>query len=257
MALEPRQRPCQFGAVPEDKHTSDASTSPEAGEGADDGQTVTTVETLDTSRDTDLEDAMKEAMEAVEAREGGGKAEPAKSASDAVTESLLAAKKELEEVLEQTKKETEHLRSKWLRSAADFENFKKRVAREREETLKYGNERLLKDFLPVIDDLELAVGAAERAEDKETAADQLTEGVKMVLKKFVAQLEKHQVTTFEALGETFDPNLHEAVQQMNSDMEAGKVSQQLQRGFKISERLLRPAMVVVSLGPAAGDKAED
>lgn len=244
--------------MPEDKSTSDPQSNGDVEATASDATPDPTgPATLDGAGDSDLDSAMQEALGAVEAREGDGKgADKPKSAADAVTESLIAAKKELEQVLEQTKKETEHLRSKWLRAAADLENYKKRAQREREETVKYGNERLLKDFLPVIDDLELAVGAAERADDKEKAADQLTDGVRLVLKKFVSQLEKHGVTTFEAVGEAFDPNLHEAVQQMNSDMEAGKVFQQLQRGFKLSERLLRPAMVVVSLGPAASDDKE-
>lgn len=247
--------------MPEDKSTSNAQEDAQ-GNVADAAGGATPkppeISGEDVGEDGDLESAMKEAVEAMEAREGVEVEvdAPGKSASDAVTEALFQAKKELEQVLEQTKKEAEHMRDKWMRAAADLENFKKRAAREREETVKYGNERLLKDFLPVIDDLELAVGAAERADDKEKAADQLTDGVKMVLKKFVGQLEKHNVTTFEAVGEPFDPNLHEAVQQMNSDVEAGKVFQQLQRGFKINERLLRPAMVVVSLGPAASGKED-
>lgn len=229
--LEPCLIPCQRGAVSEDKSPSNS------------------IEDLADSEGGDLESAMKEAIDAVEAREAP--VEAAKpSISDAIIESMIVAKKELEEGLEQTKKECEHLRAKWLRSVADIENYKKRAAREREDTVKYGNERLLKDFLPIIDDLELGLEAAERVDDKEKAADQLTDGVRMVVKKFIGQLGKHGVSTFDSKGETFDPNLHEAVQQVNSDTDAGRVSQQLQRGFKLQERLLRPAMVVVSLGPA-------
>ncbi len=99
--------------------------------------------------------------------------------------------------------------------------------------------------------------AASRVEDKEKAADQLTDGMKLVLKKFMSQLGKHNVTPFDSVGEGFDPNLHEAVQQMHGEIEQGKVSQQLQRGFKLQDRLLRPAMVVVSLGPAADETKED
>ncbi len=216
------------------------------------------VEDLAEGDGVDLESAMKDAVEAVEAREAPATPPAAKpSAADAVTEALIASKKEMEEVLEQTKKEAEHLREKWMRSAADIANYKKRVAREREETVKFANERLLKDFLPIIDDLELAVDAASRVEDKEKAADQLTDGMKLVLKKFMSQLGKHNVTPFDSVGEGFDPNLHEAVQQMHGEVEQGKVSQQLQRGFKLQDRLLRPAMVVVSLGPAADETKED
>lgn len=216
----------------------------------EDKSAAESVEELAATEETDLESAMQEAVAAVEAREAPHPAKP--SAGDAITEALIAAKKELEEVLAQTKKEAEHMRERWLRAAADFENYKKRAAREREETVKYGNERLLKDFLPVMDDLELALDAAARVEDKQKAADQLMEGVRLVTKKFVSQLEKHGVATFESVGEPFDPNLHEAVQQEYGDMEAGKVVRQLQRGFKLNERLLRPSMVVVSLGPPAG-----
>ena len=221
--------------MPEDK-----STPQETAEGAE--------------ASTDLESAMKEAVEAVERHESDTvEAEaPRPSAQDAVTEALIQAKKELEEAHEQTKKEMERLRERWMRAAADLENYKKRAAREREDTAKFSNERLLKDFLPIIDDMELAVAAAKSVEDKEKAADQLMGGVELVLKKFVTQLEKHHVTTFEAVGEAFDPALHEAVQQEHTDLEAGKVTRQLQRGFKLSERLLRPAMVVVSLGPEKG-----
>ena len=207
------------------------------------------VEELADAQATDLESAMQEAVAAVERREPP--APPKTSANDAITEALIAAKKELEDVLGQTKKEAEHMRERWLRAAADFENYKKRAAREREETVKYGNERLLKDFLPVMDDLELALDAAARVDDKQKAADQLMEGVRLVTKKFIGQLEKHGVSTYEATGEPFDPNLHEAVQQEHGAMEAGRVVRQLQRGFKLNERLLRPSMVVVSLGPQA------
>ena len=223
--------------MPEDKSPEEASVS------------------VETSDDSDLASAMQEAVEAVEAREApAGDKKP--SANDVVTEALIAAKKELEDVLGQTKKEAEHLRGKWLRTAADFENYKKRTAREREDTVKYGNEKVLKDFLPLIDDMELAVDAASRVDDKEKAADQLMDGVRLVLKKFIGQLEKNQVTTFDSVGEAFDPTVHEAVQQMHSDLEAGKVVTQLQRGFKLNERLLRPAMVVVSLGPAKAKEAD-
>lgn len=226
-------------AVPEDKST------PEEGAEA-------------ASAPTDLESAMQEAVESMERREGGGAAakDDKPSAQDAITEALIKAKNELEEAHEQTKKEVDRLRERWMRAAADLENYKKRAAREREETAKFANERLLKDFLPIIDDMELAVAATKQVEDKEKAADQLMSGVELVLKKFVGQLEKHQVSTFEAVGEPFDPALHEAVQQEHTELDAGKVTRQLQRGFKLNERLLRPAMVVVSLGPEKGGDAD-
>jgi molecular chaperone GrpE len=200
----------------------------------------------------DLEKAMKEAIASVEARERGDApaAAAAPSAAEAITESLLRARKELEEALEQTKKEAQSFHERWLRSAADMENYRKRAMREQDDIRKFGSERLLKDFLPPIDDLERAVAALEGADVGE-AGGKLVEGVRMVHRKFLGQLEKHGVTTFEAVGKAFDPGQHEAVQQVNADAPAGTVVTQLQRGFLLHERLLRPALVVVSLGPGA------
>jgi molecular chaperone GrpE len=224
----------------------------------------------------DLSKAMADAVRAVEARERGASGDlPApedeattddmpsdapqasakpdkpegKSANDAVTEALIKAKHELESVLEQTQTEAKSLRDKWLRAAADLENYKKRAQKERDEVVKFGNERLLKDFLPVIDDLDRVVSTSG-VTSSEQQAQALIEGTKLVLKKFFDQLEKHGVVTFKSEGETFDPNLHEAVQQVHSDLPAGKVVTQLQRGYQLSGRLLRPALVTVSLGPA-------
>lgn len=141
--------------------------------------------------------------------------------------------------------ERDELKDRWMRSAADFENYKRRAAKEREDVQKFANEKLLKDFLPVVDDLDRAMDVVK------TGSDQVREGMEMVRKKFLAQLEKHGVEAFDSLHQTFDPNLHEAVQQSPSpDVPAGQVLSELQRGFTINGRLLRPAMVIVSLGPS-------
>lgn len=197
---------------------------------------------------SDLAEALEEAAESVQATEP--QPEPETTAAGAVTEAMLKAKHELEDVLEQTRKEAESFREKWLRAAADLENYRKRAAREREDVQKFGNEKLLRDFLPVVDDLERGIEAVMNT-DEAKAKEQMLDGVRLVRKKFIAQLERHGVTTFDAEGEVFDPALHEAVQQIPAEIEAGRVVSQLQRGFKLNERLLRPAIVVVSLGPAA------
>jgi molecular chaperone GrpE len=168
------------------------------------------------------------------------------SASEA---DLLQAKQTLEDQLAQLQKEASETKDRWLRAAADLENFKKRAAREREETLKFGNERLLKDFLPVLDDLDRAIEVMAQSEEGQRFVD----GVNLVRKKFLSQLERHDVTSFTSLGEAFDPARHDAVQQVHSaEVEAGRIASELQRGFTIGGRLLRPAMVVVSLGPDSG-----
>lgn len=158
---------------------------------------------------------------------------------------VVATKQALETELESLKKEAAELKDRWMRSAADFENYKKRQAREREDIQKFANEKLLKDLLPVVDDLDRAVDVVAQA----GASEQVRQGVEMVRKKFLTQLEKNGVETFVALGTAFDPNFHEAVQQAHSaDVPAGQVLSELQRGFTISGRLLRPALVIVSLG---------
>src|SRR5262245_22788590 len=111
-----------------------------------------------------------------------------RDAAEAVTESLLKAKNELQEVLKQTQTEAQSMRDKWLRAAADLDNYRKRAAKERDEVVKFGNERLLKDFLPIVDDLDRVVGSAGAGGDQAAA---VVQGVKLVLKKFLDQLEKH------------------------------------------------------------------
>jgi len=128
-----------------------------------------------------------------------------------------------------------------LRVAAEFDNFKKRAAKEREDAQKFGIERMLKDFLPVADNLERALDHAEEHDLR-----QVIEGVKLVQKLFESSLAKHGVVGFSALGQPFDPNLHEALMQQESDAPPGTVVSEMSRGYKLNERLVRPAAVVVA-----------
>lgn len=163
------------------------------------------------------------------------------------TAALMGAKSELDAVLKKTQEESKQLKERWLRAAADLENYRKRAAREREEVVQFGNERLLKEFLPVLDDLDRSLDAVTTTSADNTV---LLEGLRMVSKKFLATLEKHGVSTFTVLGESFDPTRHEAVQQIYSgEVPAGAVATELRRGYLLNGRLLRPAMVAVSLGP--------
>ena len=204
---------------------------------------------------SDLRDALEEAVQAAEQPESD---QVAKVTPDgAVAEAMIQAKHELEDVLEQTRKEAESFREKWLRAAADLENYRKRAAREREDVQRFGNEKLLRDFLPIVDDLERGIEAALTVEEAKQAKDQMVDGVRLVLKKFLSQLERHGVSSFDAEGEVFDPSLHEAVQQIPAEVESGRVVSQLQRGFKLNDRLLRPAVVVVSLGPTTNTDSSE
>jgi molecular chaperone GrpE len=143
---------------------------------------------------------------------------------------------------------------KFLRAAADLENYRKRVAREKEELAKYTSERVVTALLPVLDNLERAIDAAQKhGADNASLLDGITQ-VYSQFRRSLAELGLQEVTT--NAGHPFDPNLHEAVSQIESgEHPEGHVVEQLQRGYKLAERLLRPARVVVSKGQVADDKS--
>ncbi len=161
----------------------------------------------------------------------------------------------LEESMSRARETQERLRDthdRLLRVAAEFDNFKKRTSKEREDAQKFGIERLLKDFLPVADNLERALDHAEEHDLR-----QVIEGVKLVQKLLADTLAKHGVIGFSALGQPFDPNLHEALMQQESDAPAGTVVSEMSRGYKLHERLVRPAAVVVARPKAAPPASSD
>jgi molecular chaperone GrpE len=126
---------------------------------------------------------------------------------------------------------------------ADFENFQKRNAKERENDRKYYVANLARDLLAVYDNLQRAVDAAKKAGDQSP----LMQGVSATLNQWLQVFARHGITPIDALGQPFDPNLHEAVmQQPSAEHEAGTVLQVLQQGFQIHDRVLRPASVIVS-----------
>jgi molecular chaperone GrpE len=130
-----------------------------------------------------------------------------------------------------------------LRTAADAENFKKRLQREKEEQTRYANEALMRELLPVIDNLERALEHSASAPNQEG----LLEGLKMTLKGFTDILARFGCTPLQTIGKIFDPNFHEAVsQEESSEVEPNTVLRELQKGYLLKERLLRPAMVIVS-----------
>lgn len=139
-----------------------------------------------------------------------------------------------------------------LRSAAEFDNFKKRALKEKEDTQKFGSERLLKDFLPVMDNLERALDHAEQHDLK-----QVIEGVRLVQKLFESTLAKHGVIGFSAVGKPFDPGFHEALMQQESDQPPNTVISEMARGYKLHDRLVRPAAVVVAKARAPAGPAPE
>jgi molecular chaperone GrpE len=130
-----------------------------------------------------------------------------------------------------------------LRVAADFDNFKKRSRKDQSDAGRRAEEKLVLELLPVLDNLERALAHAEGAQGT------LGEGVAMVHKQFVATLERFEIRPFESLHQPFDPEQHEAIQQTHSDRALGTVCMVMQKGYRRGERLVRPAMVAVSLGP--------
>lgn len=157
-----------------------------------------------------------------------------------VEETIESVRAELEEKL----KEAE---DKYLRVHADFENIKKRLEKEKYQAIDYASEKFAKDLLTPIDSLEMALAAEEAGKDlpAEELLGKLKEGVELTIRSFYTAFEKHDITTVETEGE-FDPNFHDAVMQIDSpDHEDGHIVQRLQKGYKLKERLLRPAMVSI------------
>lgn len=188
-----------------------------------------------------------ERAEAASAGEGGGSgAGPA--AGDAGEAGQLRAQLELSQQLgRETQKKLEEAHDRWVRAAADLENYRKRAQRERDEVQKFGVEKLVKDLLPVVDNLDRALAAA-------AADDPLVAGVKLVRASFEQALSRHGVKAFSALGEPFDPARHEALLQVPSAEAApGTVVLEHARGFTLHDRLVRPAMVGVAVAPAGGE----
>ncbi len=145
--------------------------------------------------------------------------------------------------LKEARAEAARLKETWMRTAADFDNFRKRARREVDDARRGGREDLLKELLPVFDNLERALQSAQRATDVKGVAD----GLGMVLKQFEATLGKIGITKVPTLGSPFDPALHEAIQQIETDEHApGTIVAEVQPGYQQAEKLVRAAMVVVA-----------
>jgi len=146
--------------------------------------------------------------------------------------------------------EKTEIRDRMLRIAADFDNWKKRVRKEQPELEARAREVVLRDFLEVADNLERAT--ASLGDGKETDAKSVRDGVELVLRQFRSKLERYQVKALEALGQAFDPRYHEAIAQTpTADVKPGSILHELQKGYLVGEKLLRPALVVVAAPPPA------
>ena len=149
---------------------------------------------------------------------------------------------ELERRLEEVERERDEYLTDLKRLAADFENFRKRAARDQESLVARAHERLVKELVPVLDDLERAL---EAAADHEEA--RLEEGVRLVARELENALAKEGLVEIETDGR-FDPHVHEALLSQPSDEDEGAILQVLQKGYRLGDRVLRPARVVISQG---------
>jgi molecular chaperone GrpE len=140
---------------------------------------------------------------------------------------------------------------RWKRAAADFDNYKKRAAREREEYVALANERLVKELLPILDDLERALTAA--AEHEEAA---LEEGVRLVYRSLANVLERQGLRSIETDGK-FDPHVHEALLSQPSEADEGSVIDVVQKGYTLGDRVVRPARVVIAAAPPSPREGDE
>ncbi|MBM3834324.1 MAG: nucleotide exchange factor GrpE [Verrucomicrobia bacterium] len=156
---------------------------------------------------------------------------------------------QIDDLKEKAAKADEHW-DRVLRVTADFDNYKKRAARERQEAIRFANESLLEKVVPVLDNFDMALQAT--AQPQASTVESLKTGVEMIYNQLKSVLIESGLEEINAANKPFDPNWHEAVSQQESrDVPEGQVVQQLRKGYKLRDRLLRPATVVVARRPAA------
>lgn len=150
--------------------------------------------------------------------------------------------------------ERDKLKDQLLRTAADFDNFRKRTAKDLQQAERRGRESILSEILPIVDNLERAVQASGSATD----AEAVRKGVEMVLKSFEDVAQRIDLVRVESVGQRFDPNKHDAFQQIETDEHPpGSIVQEYQSGYMLGDKLLRPAMVVVAKKPKPPPEPEE
>lgn len=217
------------------------------------------------------QDVIEEALKSVRKHAGDAPAEPARPAEEvpievegqkpaegdaapagdpaALAKEVEQLKAQLEfstmkgrELMEKVKDSHERM----VRAVADLENFKKRAQKEKDEVMKFGSEKLLKDFLPVIDNFDRALEHSKTSQDIES----LKQGLQMTRKLFEDTLSRHGVKSFSSVGQPFDPRLHEAMQQTETaEVPPNTVVMEVVRGYTLNDRLIRPALVSVAKAP--------
>ncbi len=202
--------------------------------------------TLSTS--PELEEALREAAAAVDEAETRQEAERAEEAEAAPEEAEAGAAEGEAASEEDLALELKQSQEQLLRLQADFENFRRRALKERTEVHQYGHQNLVKDLLLTVDNLDRAIDHAQKSEDGDL--DGLLQGVDLVRRDLLTALARNGVASIEAVGKAFDPAHHEAVAQApDASVAPNTVTEELQKGYLLRDRLLRPSRVIVSRAP--------
>jgi molecular chaperone GrpE len=147
------------------------------------------------------------------------------------------------------REELHKMKENWLRTQADFDNYRKRVARERQDLIKTANEKLLSELLRALDSFEMGLQTLSSLEEN----NPVRQGMEMVYSQFQQFLKSQGVTEIETQGAEFDPSIHEAIGHQESVVPEGQIHQQVRKGYRMGDKLLRPASVIVSKGAKSGD----
>jgi molecular chaperone GrpE len=159
---------------------------------------------------------------------------------------MMMKKKKPEQKKEQDKAQAKDMideyKNKYLRVLADFDNFKKRSVVERDQFAKFANEEIIAELLPVLDGFSRAIEAANKA----GSGEEMLKGIELIKKQFEDTLKKHEVEEIEAVGKPYDANVHEAIVQKEDHGPEGIVLEELQKGYKLNDKVIRPSIVIVS-----------
>lgn len=187
-------------------------------------------------------------MNKADVENGKADAEQSENEPVATIEPGTVTHEQLAELKERAAKADEHW-DRLLRTTADLENFKKRAAREKDDTRRFANENLLQKLIPVLDNFDMALAATQNSQAGNVQS--LQAGINMIHQQLKSALADSGLEEIDASGKTFDPNLHEAVSQKETaEVPEGQVVQQMRKGYRLRDRLLRPATVVVARAPA-------
>ena len=203
----------------------------------------------------EMAEALKEATEAVEARRAGDASGQPLSVDERTVEALVGELQDLKEEFESRCKEVDDLTDRHTRLQAEFENFRRRSLKEKQEALQYGQQNLIKDLLSTVDNLERALEHGDL--DQKTDVQSVLDGLDLVHREFLGALGKCGVKVVDPGGQPFDPSQHEAMGEISAEgAEPNTVVQVLQKGYLLQDRMLRPARVLVAKEPQ-GEEPEE